>query len=76
MARPKSLVLPLAVDRALRRHTCQHNSKHVISQGDQRLKVTVGRSYDHYCVECAKKFIDQAVERLGLLSAELIHRDT
>ena len=64
MARPKSLVLPLSVDQALKRHVCQNNNKHVIAKGDLRLKVTVGRSYEHYCVNCAKKFINQAIERL------------
>jgi hypothetical protein len=64
MARPKSLVLPLSVDQALKRHVCQNNNKHVIAKGDLRLKVAVGRSYEHYCVNCAKKFINQAIERL------------
>lgn len=71
MGRPKSLILPLSVDHALKRHACQHNSKHVIARGDLRLKVAVGRSHEHYCMECAKKFIDQTIERLGQLSAEL-----
>lgn len=75
MAKPKSLILPLSVDHALKRHACQHNSKHVISKGDLRLKLAVGRSHEHYCVECAKKFIDQAIERLGQLSAELAIHD-
>lgn len=64
MARPKSLLLPLSVDRALKRHVCQHNGKHVIAKGDLRLKITVGRSHEHYCVLCARKFINQAIERL------------
>lgn len=75
MAKPKSLVLSMSVDHALKRHLCQHNNKHVIAKGDRRLKVVVGRSREHYCNECAKKFIDQAIERLGQLSAELAAQD-
>lgn len=75
MARPKSLVLSMSVDRALKRHVCQHNNRHVMAKGDRRLKVAVGRSYEHYCVECAQKFIDHAVERLGQLASELAADD-
>jgi hypothetical protein len=71
MARPKSLVLPLLVDQALKRHVCQNNNKHVIAKGDLRLKVTVGRSHEHYCQECARKFIRQAIERLQELDTQL-----
>ena len=70
MGKPKSLILPLSVDHALKRHGCQHNSKHVISKGDIRLKVAVGRSHEHYCQDCARKFLGQAIERLGQLSSE------
>lgn len=71
MARPKSLLLPMSIDRAGRRHSCQHNSKHVILKGDLRLKVAAGRSHEHYCVECATKFMDLAIERLQALRTEL-----
>lgn len=71
MARPKSLLLSMSVDRALKRHACQHNGKHVILKGDVRLKVATGRSHEHYCVMCATKFVDQAVERLHALKGEL-----
>lgn len=71
MSRPKSLTVPLSVDVALRGHACQHNSKHQIAKGDRRLKVAVGRSHEHYCVDCARKFIGQAIERLQQLEAEL-----
>ena len=70
MTRPKSFILPLSVDQALKRHTCQNNSKHVIAKGDTRLKVAVGRSHEHYCVKCAKKFIDQAIERMQEIVAQ------
>lgn len=71
MARPRSLTLPLTVDVASKLHVCQNNSKHVVVKGDLRLKVSVGRSYEHYCVECARKFIKQAIERLEELDTQL-----
>lgn len=71
MARPKSLLLSMSVDHALKRHACQHNSKHAIFKGDLRLKVAAGRSHEHYCAACATKFVDHAVERLNALKREL-----
>jgi hypothetical protein len=71
MARPRSLTLPLRVDRALKRHSCQHNSRHVVAKGDARLKISVGRSYEHYCMSCAMKFIDLAVDNLDDLRRQL-----
>lgn len=61
----------MSVDRAGRRHACQHNSKHVILKGDLRLKVPKGRSYEHYCVGCATKFADNAIARLKEVKREL-----
>jgi hypothetical protein len=71
MARPKSLILPLSVDRALRGHTCQHSNRHPITKGELRLKLGTGRSPEYFCVACAQVFIVQAIERLQKLSAEL-----
>jgi hypothetical protein len=71
VARPRSLTLPLEVDRAGRRHVCQHNNKHVIVKGDLRLKITVGRSHEHYCAACATRFIDLATQHLGELRREV-----
>jgi hypothetical protein len=71
MAAPKSLILPMSVDCAKRRHPCQHNSKHMIMKGDLRLGVKSGRSPEYYCIECAQKFISLSMERLQKLSAEL-----
>jgi hypothetical protein len=71
MAAPKSLILSMTVDRAAKGHKCHHSKKHVIAKGDLRLKVKVGRGHEHYCVECAQKFIGNGVENLQKLSAEL-----
>jgi hypothetical protein len=71
MGSPKSLTLSMSVDRASKRHTCQHSKKHVIAKGDLRLKVKVGRGYDHYCLQCARKFLSLSIESLQKLEAEL-----
>lgn len=71
MAKPRSLILSLSADRALRGHNCQHSTKHPIAKGELRLKVSTGRSPEYYCVACAQTFIARAIERLQKLSAEL-----
>lgn len=71
MAAPKSLTLPLSIDVAERKHKCQHSRSHIIFRGDKRLKVKVGRTYEHYCISCAQKFISNAIQRLEVLSREL-----
>jgi hypothetical protein len=65
MARSRSLIQPLSVDVAKARHSCQHNATHVILKGDKRLKVRVGRSYEHYCSSCAERFIGFAIIQLN-----------
>lgn len=65
MARAKSLVARIEVDEALRSHNCQHSRAHRVMKGDKRLKVREGRSWEHYCLECAERFLVQSIERLG-----------
>jgi hypothetical protein len=54
MPRIKSLVTRVEIDEAKHAHNCQANVHHRIEQGHKRLKVRNGRSWDHYCVECAR----------------------
>jgi len=60
----KSLVTHVEIDTAGRAHNCQASAKHRIEKGDVRLKVKNGRSWDHYCVDCAKKIIGRDIEKL------------
>ncbi len=53
----KTLVLQVEIDQALQAHNCQANARHRIERGDTRLKVRNGRSWDHYCIECAKAIL-------------------
>lgn len=68
MARIKSLVVQVEVDRAAKSHNCQANAGHRIQMGDVRLKVRNGRSWDHYCTNCAQIIIAKDKEKLNLLS--------
>jgi hypothetical protein len=63
MAR-KSLVIRVLVDTALASHNCQANEDHRIKKGDVRLKVRKGRSWDHYCRECADAMIVDGIQKL------------
>lgn len=71
MGKPRSLVLSMAIDHAKRRHACQSNRRHVIAKGDVRLKVKTGRAYDHYCRDCAVRFLDQGAAALAALRRDL-----
>ena len=44
MAKPRSLILPLSVDRALKGHSCQHSKKHAIAKGEFPLE-DIGRTH-------------------------------
>jgi hypothetical protein len=67
----KSLVKNISVDEAMRSHSCHHNRRHIISRGNKRLKVIEGRAVSHYCVECAKKFINSGIEKLNTVLGQL-----
>jgi len=71
MAKPKSLLLRMEVDQAIRSHDCQHNAKHRLQPGDKRLKVTKDRTDEHFCVACALEMIDLASSKLQSIAAEL-----
>ncbi len=55
----KSLVIQVEIDQALKAHNCQANARHRIERGDTRLKVRNGRSWDHYCAQCAKAILER-----------------
>ena len=65
----KSLVTQVGVDRAGKAHNCQANARHRIERGDVRLKVRNGRSWDHYCRDCAETIIARDIEKLIALRA-------
>ena len=71
MARIKSLIIRVEIDEALRSHNCQRSSSHRIIKGQKRLKVRNGRSWDHYCLECARTILARDIGKLQVLASNL-----
>ena len=67
MGRVRSLIAGLEVDRAIRSHNCQANAKHRVTAGSARLKVSNGRSYDNYCIDCARIMLRRDIDRLSII---------
>lgn len=74
MASIRSLVVRALVDEAGKSHNCQRNAAHRITQGQSRLKVRSGRSWDHYCMECARVIVEKDVQKLDALRLLLSER--
>ena len=72
MPRNKSILIRAEIDVALRSHNCQHNSAHRIEQGQARLKVKSGRSWEHFCMACAKEIVGQGLDRLEELNHKIL----
>jgi len=53
------------IDVAARSHTCRRNEAHLIARGQRRLKVRDGRSWKHYCLECAQKILAHDIAELN-----------
>lgn len=64
MGKARVLHSKLKVDEAGKSHRCQHNRNHIISKGDRRLKVTEGRTDEHYCLSCAARFLAGTIASL------------
>lgn len=71
MARYKSLVARIVLDRAGRLHQCQHSNRHDIAKGEIRLKVSEGRTDEHFCRSCAVEMLESGIYRLQGVLAEL-----
>jgi hypothetical protein len=71
VGRVRSLLDSVQFDKAGSSHNCRASRAHRIEMGERRLKVKVGRSHQHYCLECARKILAADVAKLGALVAEL-----
>lgn len=71
MAKPKSFLANILIERAKRSHNCQHNSNHRICAGDVRVKLKVGRKIEYFCSACAMETINRDMEKLRELNEEL-----
>ena len=67
MPRIKSIVLRVEIDQAKKSHNCQANAAHRIQAGDTRLNVRNGRSWDRYCISCARTMIERDIGELQAL---------
>jgi len=59
------------IDQAKKAHNCQANDRHRVEKGDTRLKVRNGRSWDHYCVACAKVILQRDIAELQGIDGQL-----
>lgn len=67
----KSIVTRALIDAASRSHDCRANKKHRIHMGDTRMKIKSGRSWIHYCTECARKIIENDIAKLQKILDEI-----
>lgn len=67
MASIRSLLTAARVDQAGNSHNCQRNAAHRVVKGQSRLKIRNGRSWDHYCLECAKLIVATDTAKLETL---------
>lgn len=65
----KSLITQVRVDIAGKSHNCQANRTHRVMMGEVRLKVRNGRSWDHYCRDCAINILARDIEKLTALQS-------
>lgn len=65
MPRIKSLITQVRFDEAKKRHKCQGDSRHQIRQGDSRMGVRNQRSWDNYCLACARKILDRDAAKIA-----------
>lgn len=75
MARPRSLIVSIALTQAGRAHDCRHNKNHRVEKGDQRLTIKSDGDEHHYCLRCARIFLIADIERLNALLKKLSAED-
>lgn len=71
MARPRSLIVRMEITTAGKSHNCRHNDGHRIPMGVQRLTISDDGDKHHYCLDCAKSFLEKDIDRLRTLLAQL-----
>ena len=71
MPRPKALLKNISITQAKRAHNCRSNSNHRIQMNEFRLTMKEGRKVQHYCLDCARRFIDAASEELSSLREKI-----
>lgn len=64
MPRARSLTLSMSFTTAGRAHGCRHNEKHRLSKGDARLTIKSDGDEHHYCLFCARKFLESDISKM------------
>lgn len=72
MGRPRSLLVSMEFTTAGKAHTCRFNSAHKIAKGDQRLTIKDDGDKHHYCLACARSFLERDTERLKSFLATVV----
>jgi hypothetical protein len=71
MGKLKSFIKNIEVTHARRKHCCKHNKKHIVNAGDKRLTLKVNRSYENFCIECAKISLKADIAKLQSILNQL-----
>jgi hypothetical protein len=71
MGKIKSFVKSIEITQAKRKHFCKHNKKHIVQAGDKQLTLKVSRSYENFCMECAKVSLKTDIAKLQSILHEL-----
>ena len=71
MGKLKSFVKNIEITHAERKHSCKHNKNHIITAGDTRLSLKVNRSYENFCIECAKASLKADITKLKTILNKL-----
>jgi hypothetical protein len=50
-----------------RAHDCRNNKNHRIEKGQRRLTIKSDGDEHHYCISCAKSFLQADIQRLESL---------
>ena len=75
MPRIRSLVIFAKPDEAKKSHGCHGNAQHRIKMGEKRLKVKNDRSWNHYCLKCARRIVEGDIVKLQKLAESLEYLD-
>lgn len=72
MARNRSFIKNLSVEKAIKSHDCHHDKTHRLSSGETRLKLKQNRRNYFFCVKCATKSIEIDILKLSKIKEELL----
>lgn len=63
----ESLLKQVLIDEAENAHYCRANPNHRISRGERRLRVHRSHRWEHFCMPCALKILEDNIAELRRL---------